>query len=181
MSIASLQGLPSTPAASSCELGRVLDEVKILLEVVRTTERSGANDEERLGWVDQIRDITRRATAMASVLVNEADEAGSAMRARHSRLEDWMARTGQETTRETSGAVWAARGLERRPAVLDAASRGQISMGQAKAINEALDALPTRMEHSLKVQAERLILTEAAHAPSEKLRTMADRLVRQVA
>jgi hypothetical protein len=181
MSIASLQGLPSTPAASSCELGRVLDEVKILLEVVRTTERSGANDEERLSWVDQMRDITRRATAMASVLVNEADEAGSAMRARHTRLEDWMARTGQETPREASGAVWAARGLERRPAVLDAASRGQISMGQAKAINEALDALPTGMEHSLKVQAERLILTEAAHAPSEKLRTMADRLVRQVA
>jgi hypothetical protein len=103
------------------------------------------------------------------------------MRARHTRLEDWMARSGQETPREASGAVWAARSLERRPSVRDAAARGQISVGQAKAIAEALDALPTGLDRGQQAQAEQLILAEAEHAPPEKLRTMSDTILRQVA
>jgi hypothetical protein len=115
------------------------------------------------------------------VLIAEADEAGSAMRARHTRLEDWMARSGQETPREASGAVWAARSLERRPSVRDAAARGQISVGRAKAIAEALDSLPTGLDRGQQAQAEQLILAEAEHAPPEKLRTMSDTILRQVA
>jgi hypothetical protein len=151
------------------------------LEEIRTADRSAVRDEVRLTWIDEIRDIGRRVTALTSVLVAEADEAGSAMRARHTRLEDWMARTGQETPREASGAVWAARSLERRPTVRDAAAQGQISVGQAKAIGEALDALPTGLDSRQRGQAEKLILDEASHMPSEKLRTMTDTLLRQVA
>jgi len=54
-------------------------------------------------WIDNIRDIGRRVTALNAVLIAEADEAGSAMRARHTRLEDWMARSGQETPRAGIG------------------------------------------------------------------------------
>ena len=152
-----------------------------MLEAFRLMDRSAASDEQRLGWVDEIRDLGRRVTALTSVLVAEADEAGSAMRARHTRLEDWMARSGQETPREASGLVWAARGLERRPAVRDAAAAGRISVGQATAIGEALDGLPTSLDRSQCAQAEQLILGEAQHAPAEKLRTMTEQILRQVA
>jgi hypothetical protein len=157
------------------------EHIRSLLEAFRQTDRTTASDEDRLAWIDEIRDIGRRVTAMTAVLVAEADEAGSALRARHTRLEDWMARSGQETPREASSAVWAARALERRPAVRDAAAGGRISVSQAKAIGEALDALPASLDRGQSAEAEQLILTEAQHAPAEKLRTMTERILRQVA
>lgn len=152
-----------------------------MVEQFRGTDRSGASDEDRLVWVDEVRDLGRRISALAAVLVAEADEAGSALRARHTRLEDWMARSGQETPREASGVVWAARALERRPSVRDAAATGQITLLQAKAIGEALDALPASLERHQRVAAEQLILAEAAHQPAETLRTMTEKVLRQVA
>ena len=157
------------------------EQIRSLLETFRQTDRTSASDEDRLAWVDGIREIGRRVWALTAVLVAEADEAGSAMRARHTRLEDWMARSGQESPREASGVVWTARALERRPAVLEAAAAGRIGVGQAKAIGEALDALPTGLDRGQRLNAEQLILTEAAHAPAEKLRTMTETILRQVA
>jgi hypothetical protein len=157
------------------------EHIRSLLEDFRLADRTAASDEDRLSWIDEIRDIGRRVTAMTAVLVSEADEVGSALRARHTRLEDWMARSGQETPREASSAVWAARALERRPAVRDAAARGRISLSQAKAIGEALDALPSSLDRGQSAAAEQLILTEAQHAPAEKLRTMTERILHQVA
>src|SRR5664280_324114 len=174
---------PSPPAsvASTAWLREGFAAIREILENTRLADRSAASDENRLVWIDEIRDIGRRVTALTSVLVAEADEAGSAMRARHTRLEDWMARSGQETPREASGAMWAARALERRPAVRDAAAGGRISLGQAKAIGEALDALPTSLDRGQRAEAEQLILNEAQHAPAEKLRTMTEKILQQVA
>ena len=157
------------------------EHIRSVLEGFRLFDRGSASDEVRLGWMDEIRDIGRRVSALTAVLVAEADEAGSAMRARHTRLEDWMARSGQETAREASSAVWAARGLERRPAVRDATAAGRITVGQAKAIGEALDALPAGLERRQRAEAEQLILTQAQHEPAEKLRTMTELILRQVA
>src|ERR1035437_2021156 len=170
----------TTPVASTSVRGD-FHQIRSLLEDFRLADRTMASGEHRLAWIDEIHDIARRVPALTSVLVAEADEAGSAMRARHTRLEDWMARSGQETPREASGAVWAARALERRPAVRDAAAGGRISVGQAKAIGEALDALPTSLDRGQRTEAEQLILNEAQHAPAEKLRTMTEKILQQVA
>jgi hypothetical protein len=92
-----------------------------------------------------------------------------------------MTRSGQETPREASGIVWTARALERRPAVRDAAAAGQITVGQAKAIGEALNALPASLDRVQAAAAEQLILTTAEHAPAEKLRTMTEQILQVVA
>ena len=173
--------IPTTGTVLGAGVCAAFEQVRELLEGFRSMDRSAAADEDRLEWVDQTRDLGRRVTALTSVLVAEADEAGSAMRVGHTRLEDWMARTGQETPREAAGTVWAARSLGRRPSVRDAAARGEISLGQAKAINETLDALPTGLDRKLQARAEGLILAEAQHVPAEKLRTMTDKLLRDVA
>jgi hypothetical protein len=104
------------------------------LDAVRTMDRTAASDEQRLTWIDLIREVERRATALSALLVTEADRADSAQRARHTPMSNWLARSGQQTSRQAAGALWAGRALDRRPRVFDAATAGQISMGQAKAI-----------------------------------------------
>src|SRR5664279_530897 len=103
------------------------------------------------------------------------------MRARHTPLRDWLAGAGQESPRRAAAAVWKARELEQRPRVRDAAASGRISLEQAAAINEALNGLPTGLDKTQHQHAEDLILVAATHTPPEKLRTMAESLVTQVA
>ena len=170
---------PTTMVGSAACAG--FEEIRGVLDAFRLADRTMASDEDRLTWIDEIRDLSRRVNALTAVLVAEADEAGSSLRARHTRLEDWMARSGQETPREASGAVWTARALERRPAVRDAAAAGRISVGQAKAIGEALDALPASLGRGQRAAAEQLILHEAEHAPAEKLRSMTEKILHRIA
>jgi hypothetical protein len=108
---------PPSPAAVGSGITRELSEVVERLETVRTVDRSVASDEHRLAWIEQIREVQRRADALTVVLIAEADEANSAMRARHTHLTDWLARSGQETPRQAAGALWTGRELERRPQV----------------------------------------------------------------
>lgn len=155
--------------------------VREVLERFRRADRSVASDDERLAWLDDVRDLGRRLAALSAVLISEADQAGSAMRARGTRLEDWLARNGQETPREVSGAVWAARALEQRPAVRDAAAAGRISLRQAAAIGEALNGLPTGLTAETRRDAEDVLLAEAAHTPAGRLRTMSEQVLQRVA
>lgn len=103
------------------------------------------------------------------------------MKARHTHLSDWLARSGQETPRQAAGALWTGRELERRPQVRDATTSGRITIQQAKAIGDALNALPTGLDAAQRRRAEDLILAEADHTPAEKLRTMTGTILRQVA
>jgi len=88
---------PTAPAQLSSALGTVLDEVLCALETVRVADRTMASDGERLTWIEKVTEAERRVSALKAVLIGEADEAGSAMRARHTRLRDWLAGSGQES------------------------------------------------------------------------------------
>jgi hypothetical protein len=158
-----------------------LDGVLAGLETVRVSDRTTAADEQRLAWIEKITDAERRVSALKTVLVGEAEEAGSSMRARHTPLRDWLAGSGQQSPRQAAATVWKARELEQRPRVQEAATSGRISLDQASAINQALNGLPTGLDKAQHQEAERLILAAAAHAPAEKLRLMADSLATQVA
>jgi Domain of unknown function (DUF222) len=165
----------------SSALGTVLGEVLRGLETVRVADRTMASDGERLEWIEKVTETERRVSALKAVLIGEADEAGSAMRARHTPLRDWLAGSGQESPRRAAAAVWKARELEQWPRVRDAATSGRISLEQAAAINEALNGMPTSLDKAQHQQAEDLILVAAQHTPPDKLRTMAESLVTQVA
>ena len=181
MSTTSSSLTPTAPAQLSSALGTVLDEVLCALETVRVADRTMASDGERLTWIEKVTEAERRVSALKAVLIGEADEAGSAMRARHTRLRDWLAGSGQESPRRAAAAVWKARELEQRPRVREAATSGRISLEQAAAINEALNGLPTGFDKAQQQHAEDLILVAATHTSPERLRTMAESLVTQVA
>ncbi|HSN12719.1 MAG TPA: DUF222 domain-containing protein, partial [Propionibacteriaceae bacterium] len=167
--------------SSACDVGACFDRIGCELEQVRRADRTMASDEQRLAWIERARGLQRQVDALAVILVGEADEANSAMRARHSHLQDWLARSGQETTRQASATVWTARELERRPQVREAAATGQISLGQAKAINTALDGLPAGLDRAQRVQAESLMLAAADHAAPDVLRGMSEKVLVRVA
>lgn len=173
---------PVLDTSSSCaDIRARFDAMVRDLEHVRAADRTMASDEARLGWIEQVRGVQRRVDALAAILIGEADEANSAMRARHSHLQDWLAHSGQETPRQATATLWAARELERRPQVRDAAAIGQISLGQAKAISTALDGLPASLDHGQRKQAETLMLAAADHTPPDALRGMAEKVLAQVA
>ena len=48
------------------------EQVRSVLEAFRLADRSASTDEDRLLWVDEIRDLGRRVTALTAVLVAEA-------------------------------------------------------------------------------------------------------------
>lgn len=180
MSITSESPTRRVPARLSSTVGTVLGDVLFGLERLRVADRTRASDEERLGWIEQITEAERRVSALRTLFIGEADEAGSAMRARHTPLRDWLAGSGQVSPRRAAAAVWKARELEQRPRVRDAATSGRISLEQATAINEALNGLPSSLGKVEHQQAEDLILVAATHLPAEKLRTMAESLVATV-
>jgi hypothetical protein len=169
------------PARLPSAVCRALDDVLVGLEAVRVGDRSSASDEQRLSWIEKISDAERRVSALKTVLVCEAEVAGSSVRVRHTPLRDWLAGSGQQSLRQAAAVVWKARELEQRPRVQEAATTGRISLEQASSINQALNGLPTGMDKAQREEAESLILAAAAHAPAEKLRLMSDSLATQVA
>src|SRR5665647_107656 len=171
---------PQHPARLSSAVCGALDDVLAGLEAVRVADRTMAADEDRLAWIEKVTEAERRVSALKTVLIGEADEAGSAMRVRHTPLRDWLAGSGQQSPRQAA-ALWKARDLEQRPRVQEAATSGRISLEQASAINQALNGLPTGLDKGQHQHAEDLILAAATHTPAEKLRTMAESLVTQVA
>src|SRR5665647_1260878 len=173
--------IPPASARLSSAVDGALGDVLCGLETVRVADRTRASDEERLGWIEQVVEAERRVSALKAVLIGEADEAGSAMRVRHTPLRDWLAGSGQQSPRQAAAALWKARDLEQRPRVQEAATSGRISLEQASAINQALNGLPTGLDKGQHQHAEDLILAAATHTPAEKLRTMAESLVTQVA
>jgi len=173
---------PILDTSSSCtDIRARFDAIVGDLEHVRAADRTRASDEARLGWIEQVRGVQRRVGALAAILIGEADEANSAMRARHSHLQDWLARSGQETPRQATATLWAARELERRRKIRDAAAVGQISLDQAKAISTALDGLPASLDPGQRKQAETLMLAASDHTPPDALRGMSEKVLAQVA
>src|SRR5664280_2293308 len=133
---------PQHPARLSSAVCGALDDVLAGLEAVRVADRTMAADEDRLAWIEKVTEAERRVSALKTVLIGEADEAGSAMRVRHTPLRDWLAGSGQQSPRQAAAALWKARDLEQRPRVQEAATSGRISLEQASAINQALNLDP---------------------------------------
>lgn len=158
-----------------------MESVLAGLEAVRVADRTTASDHQRLAWIEKVSEAERRVSALRTVLVGEAEAAGSAMRVRHTPLRDWLAASGQHSPRQAAATVWRARELELRPRVQEAATKGRISLDQASAINQALNGLPADLDRDQRLRAETLILDAAAHSPAEKLRSMSETLVAHVA
>lgn len=159
----------------------VVSAMTALLDGVDHGQRAGLGHQARLDLVAAARTFATRVDALLSVLVAEADEAGSSLAVKGTPLSTWLALSGQTSTKEANAAVFSGRDLTAQPQVRDAALAGTIGVRQARSIHKVLGELPTDLSDGQRQQAERLLLERAATNPADKLAAMREQVLAQVA
>ena len=147
----------------------VVSAMTALLDGVDHGQRAGLGHQARLDLVAAARTFATRVDALLSVLVSEADEAGSSLAVKGTPLSTWLALSGQTSTKEANAAVFSGRDLTAQPQVRDAALAGTIGVRQARSIHKVLGEWPTALSDGHRQQAERLLLEGAAPTPADKL------------
>ncbi len=169
------------PLSESYPTGTGLDIVAAVLDRIDHAERTGLGHAERLDLVLRALTIASRAQAMASIIVAEADQAGSAMVAKGTPMTSWLAWPGQLTPRQSAALVFAGRDLLAQPGVRDAALAGEIEVTQARSIHKVLSELPEDLTNDQRRQAEELMLTRAANQSAATLATLRPKVLAEVA
>lgn len=154
--------------------------VESALAGIDHAQRDALRCAERLELVSVGRRVLKRLDALVLVLVGEADHANASMIARGTPLSSWLALTGDTSSREAAGIVFAGKDLTRNPTVQEAAVAGQVSVGQARSIVKVLDELPT-LDAGQQLAATRHLVAQAGSKPAKELRGMADAVLRAVA
>lgn len=159
--------------SGSMSTGAALAMAAEALDSIDHAGRAVASDRERLGWVKEASTHFRRAEALFKKLVAEADDAGSSMRLHGTPTTSWLTLDGQTSAKEAAGLLFAGRDLGRYPLAQKKALAGEIGMGQARAIGQAMAQLPSTLTPGQVAAAEEKLVERAADTPSDKLRKAA--------
>ena len=144
-------------------------------------DRSGLRAADRLACVTLARTLADRVTALAAVLVAEADDAGASEKATGAAMTSWLALDAGASKREAAGILKQGRALTARPAVGQAALTGQVSAGQARAITRVLDGLAPQLDDHQQQTAEQHLIGMARSLDSDGLAHAAAQVLAKVA
>jgi hypothetical protein len=122
----------------------------------------------------QVAELTARVAAHADEL-QVGHEVGATSTA------NWLAHQTKMTRPAASGTVRLGYDLATHDLVRDALAHGDIRLEQAQVIVRAVKALPAGLDPDLVIQAERHLVTEAAHYDARTLRVLGRRLLEVVA
>jgi len=162
-----------TAGEALAEFERLLDEVDPV--------RSGVDAATRLEWVRRARRVQSRVNALTALLTAEADRTHASERTLGTPLASWMGMAEPLSRREAASAVHQARSLAAHPGVAEAASRGAVGAGQARAMTRLLDGLAPQLEPAQQAQAEEFLLGLAGHLDADQLRKAGPRVLAEVA
>ena len=165
-----MEGQP-TPAT------RALDAIEGILDGFDATQ---AGRGERLACAQRARALASRLTAVAAVLLAQADAAQESMRAAGTPTSSWLTVKAGMSKREAAGFLHQARDLAAHPEVADAATAGRISVNQARAIHTVLGGLDG-LSDGQQTQAQDLLLSMAASIDTDRLAKAAPQVLAQVA
>ncbi|MGB7963810.1 MAG: DUF222 domain-containing protein [Propionicimonas sp.] len=135
---------------------------------------------ERLGCARQARRLASRLTAVAGLLLADAEAAKETMRSTGTPITTLLAIEAGLSKREAAGAMHQARELSQHPQVGLAAAAGDISTGQARAIHSVLRSLDGLNEQQ-QARAEQVMLGLAASMDSDRLAKAAPLVLADVA
>lgn len=161
--------------------GAALDVIAAVFDRIDHAERAGLGHAERLDLVRKAMKIASRAQAMASVVVAEADQAGSSVVAKGTPMTSWLAWPGQITPKQSAALVFAGRDLIAQPAVRDAALAGDIEVAQARSIHKVLSELPDDLTGDQRGQATQLMLAKAADQSAPALAALRTQVLAEIA
>ncbi|WP_193614239.1 HNH endonuclease signature motif containing protein [Nocardioides lijunqiniae] len=119
------------------------------------------------------------ALTLKTAVQAERTEVGAAQGATSAAA--WLAHETHMTSRDAAALTKLGKALEAHPPVEDALSRGDVLADQAKAIVEAVDALPDDVGTAIKTQARDHLLGEAAHFDAIRLRVLGKQVLDVVA
>lgn len=159
----------------------VLTRVLELLSSVNHAQRKGLDAEARHALVDAATTARRQVEALCVVLVGEADRAKAPEVARGTSMRSLLARSTMLTAGEAAGLVFAGQELTGRAAVRDAALAGEVSVGQARAIDRVLGELPAKLTDEQRTEAESLLLRKAQVMDAKRLVGQARSVLDEVA
>ena len=135
---------------------------------------------ERLGCARQARRLASRLTAVAGLLLADAEAAKESMRAAGTPTTTWMAIDSDLSKREAGAALHQARELSQHPQVGQAAAAGRISVGQARAIHSVLRSLDG-LHGAQQARAEQVMLGLAKSMDTDRLAKAAPQVLAEVA
>ncbi|WP_193608156.1 HNH endonuclease signature motif containing protein [Nocardioides lijunqiniae] len=119
------------------------------------------------------------ALTLKTAVQAERTEVGAAQGATSAAA--WLAHETHMTQRDAAALTKLGKALEAHPPVEDALSRGDVLADQAKAIVEAVDALPDDVGTVIKTQARDHLLAEAEHFDAIRLRVLGKQVLDVVA
>ncbi|WP_193608325.1 HNH endonuclease signature motif containing protein [Nocardioides lijunqiniae] len=141
---------------------------------------SMTKEEAARALVEETRLNARLASLTLKTAVQaERTEVGAAQGATSAAA--WLAHETHMTQRDAAALTKLGKALEAHPPVEEALSRGDVLADQAKAIVEAVDALPDDVGTAIKTQARDHLLGEAAHFDSIRLRILGKQVLEVVA
>ena len=155
------------------EMFRVLDQLE--------PDRSGLHAADRLRCVTLARKLADRVTALAALLVAEADAAGASEQETGSAMTSWLTLDATASKREAAGVLKQGRALVAHPAVAQAAVAGEVGAGQARAITKVLDGLAPQLDEAQQQAAEQLMVKLAGHTDADGLTQVAAQVLAKVA
>jgi len=150
------------------------------LGAVDHAERRSLAHAERLALVDVACRLSRQAEALRDVLISEADRADSSVVERGTPLTSWLSLSGQLTSKEAAGMVFAGRDLAGEPQVADAALSGEVTVRQARAITKTLGELPATLTPVQRERAGELLLERASRTHADALSKLAQVVLAEV-
>lgn len=164
----------TSTAAALAAMGAALD-------AIRHEERARLGHADRLALVTEARRVLGRTEALAGLLVAEADRARSSVVVAGTPTTSWLQGSVTATKGEAAGLIFGGRDLAERPVVRDAALTGDVTVRQARAIAKVLGSLPSGLSADQRVEAERILLGEAAQADAERLGRLGPAVLERVA
>lgn len=142
---------------------------------------SSASDRELLDALEALTGLQRQVNGTVSLLMALAEQRRAAWRTTNTPLESVLAASGQESVRQVRNQVFQASILSSRPRVQEAAAAGRITLGQARAIRDLVEELPSRLSEDQRNKAEGFLLRAADRLPAERLRGLTDAVLDEVA
>ena len=122
------------------------------------TDRASLSAADRLECVRLARRLADRTTALAAVLVAEADTTGASEQVTGAAMTSWLAVEAGASKREADGALKQGRALVAHPLVAGAAIGGGIGASQARSITKVLDGLAPQLDEPQQHTAEQLMV-----------------------
>jgi hypothetical protein len=148
---------------------QALAEIAAILHSIDHPARAGLDHQSRLDLITLARSTARIMTNLVSVLVAEAEDAGSAKAAAGTPTRTWLTRTGSTGAGEAAGVVKTSQAVTASPAIREAALAGVVDGRQARAIGKVMSELPADMTADQHDSAEAFMVHRARTTAADRL------------